>query len=344
MRLQSKLAQRDNGASEEGLPRDDARILPNLQGGHLRLHRLQNLGVRLGLDASWFYPLGLVALRFLARLARSAINRTGREDGLALEALVVRDRVRSEFVAGVAVRILLLLGPVSTVSNYRGREVRRRNLRVARTVRAADMTAARASLTAAGKQSVTLVAVPADTLARLLVDQVLAARLRRLRQLEVDLLVGTPIGHDGRVRGLLLGLGSASLTAGLLLLLGPLGRVASALLAPDVRAVGAFLGYAERDVAQVAVAPHAHADGLLGAESGALGGPPLAGGDLEAEPFAEQLGALLEELAPGDPGDAIGELVVGLGGGGGGFTGVWLASGAQTNATVIGLAQADLVG
>lgn len=118
MRLQSKLARGDNGASEEGLPRDEARILPNLQGGHLRLHRLQNLGVRLGLDASWFYPLGLVALRFLARLARSAINRTGREDGLALEALVVRDRVRSEFVAGVAVRILLLLGPVSTVSNY----------------------------------------------------------------------------------------------------------------------------------------------------------------------------------------------------------------------------------
>lgn len=118
MRPQSRFARRNNDASEEGLARDDARILSNLQGGQLRLHRLQNLGIRLGLDASRFYPLGLVALRFLALLARSAIHRTGREDGLALEALVVRDRVRSEFVAGVAVRILLLLGPISTVSNY----------------------------------------------------------------------------------------------------------------------------------------------------------------------------------------------------------------------------------
>lgn len=209
------------------------------------------------------------------------------------------------------------------------------------------MAAASASLAAAGKQGVTLVAVPADTLARLLVDQVLAARLGGLGQLEVDLLVGAPVGHDGRVRGLLLGLGGAALAAGLLLLLGPLGRVASALLAAGVRAVGALLGYAERGVAQVAVAAHAHADGLLGAESGALGGPPLAGGDLEAEPLAEQLGALLEELAPGDPGDALGELVVGLLGGSGsgsGFTGIWLASGVQTNVAAIGLARSELGG
>ena len=186
-------------------------------------------------------------------------------------------------------------------------------------------------------------AVPADTLARLLVDQVLAARLGRLGQLEVDLLVSAPVGHDGGVRGLLLGLGGATLAAGLLLLLGPLGRVASALLAADVRAVGAFLGYAEGGIAQVAVAAYAHADGLLGAESGALGGPPLAGGDLEAEPLAEQLGALLEELAPGDPGDALGELLVGLGGSGSGPTGIWLASGMQTNVTAIGLAQIEVV-
>lgn len=186
-------------------------------------------------------------------------------------------------------------------------------------------------------------AVPADTLTRLLVDQVLAVRLGRLGQLEVGFLVGTPVRHNGGVRGLLLGLGGAALAAGLLLLLGPLGRVASALLAADVRAAGAFLGYAECGIAQVTVAAHAHADGLLGAESGALGGPPLAGGDLEAEPLAKQLGALLEELAPGDPGDALGELVVGLGGSGSGFAGIWLASGVQINFRTIGLAQAKVI-
>lgn len=214
------------------------------------------------------------------------------------------------------------------LATIEGVEARRGNVRVARTVRAADMAAASAILAAAGKQGVALVAGPADTLARLLVDQVLAARLGGLGQLEVNLLVDAPVGHDGRVRGLLLSLGGATLAAGLLLLLGPLGRVASALLAAGVRAAGALLGYAERSIAQVAVAAHAHADGLLGAESGALGRPPLAGGDREAETLAEQLGALLEELAPGDPGDALGELVVGLlGGSGSGFTGIWLASG-----------------
>ena len=65
----------------------------------------------------------------------------------------------------------------------------------------------------------------------------------------------------------------------------------------------------------MAVASDAHADRLLGAESGSLGRPPFAGVDLEAESLAELLGTLFIDLAPGDPGDALGDLRFGLGGG-----------------------------
>lgn len=197
------------------------------------------------------------------------------------------------------------------------------NVRIARTIRAADMAAARASLAPTGEEGLALVAGPADTLARLLVDQVLPSSLGRLGELEVGLVVNTPVGDNGRVRGGLLGLGGPALAAGLLLLLGALGRVASALLAPDVLAARAFLGYTKRGVAQVAVAADAHADRLLGAEGGSLGRPPFAGVDLEAESLAELLGALLVELATRHTGDAFGDLGFGLGR----FTGAWLASG-----------------
>ena len=188
-----------------------------------------------------------------------------------------------------------------------------RNLRVSGAIRAAYVAAAGAGLAPTGEHCVALVAVPAHTLAGLLVDQVLATGLRRLCQLEVGLLINTPIGHNGRVRGELLGLGRAALTAGLLLLLGTLGRVASALLASGVRTVRTLLGHTEGSVAQMAVAPDAHANRLLGAESSTLGRPPLAGIDLEAEALAELLSALLIDLAPGDPGDALGDLGFDLG-------------------------------
>ncbi|MBE3041181.1 hypothetical protein IMZ48_01050 [Candidatus Bathyarchaeota archaeon] len=71
----------------------------------------------------------------------------------------------------------------------------------------------------------------------------------------------------------------------------------------------------------MAVAADAHADRLLGAEGGSLSRPPLAGVDLEPEPFAELLGALLVELAARDPGDALGDLGLDLDG----FTGMLLA-------------------
>ena len=92
-------------------------VLPDSQSRHLGFHGLQHLGIRLGLDPSGFYPFRLVGLGLLARLARGAVSDTGGEDGLALEALVVRDGVRAEFVTGVPVRVLLLLGPVWMVSS-----------------------------------------------------------------------------------------------------------------------------------------------------------------------------------------------------------------------------------
>lgn len=196
------------------------------------------------------------------------------------------------------------------------------NLRIARTIRAAEVPAASASLTPTGEQGLALVAGPADSLARLPVDQILASSLGRLGQLEVGLVVNPPVGGDGRVRGRLLGLGGPALAASLLLLLTALGRVAGALLATDVLAVGAFLGYTKRGVAQMAVASDAHADRLLGAESGSLGRPPFAGVDLEPESLAELLGTLLVELAPRHSGDALGDFGFGLGG----FTGARLAS------------------
>ena len=188
------------------------------------------------------------------------------------------------------------------------------NLRITRTIGATDVTALSASLATASKQGVALVAVPANPLARLPVHQVLASGLRRLGQLELGLLlIDAPVRHNDGVGSGFLRLRSPALTAGLLLLLGTLGRIASALLATDMRATGALLGHAERGVALMAGTPDAHANRLFGTEGSPLSRPPLTGVDLEPELLAELLGTLLIELAPRDSNDAFGKLGLFLG-------------------------------
>ena len=143
-----------------------------------------------------------------------------------------------------------------------------------------------------------LAAASSNALPGFLVDEVLAARLARLLQLNV-LLGRVPVGDDGWVLGTFLEEGCTAFPALLLLRLGALGWRAWALFAADMLAVGALPGETKESVAVVALAVHPHADGLLDAEGIALGRIPLGWLDLEAEALAEFLGALLEELRSG---------------------------------------------
>lgn len=191
----------------------------------------------------------------------------------------------------------------------------RDDIRVPGTVGAADVLAAVARL-GAGEEDLALAAVPADALPGLPVVEVLAAGLGG--PLEHDGLGGrVPVGDDGGLLGALLDDGRALLAALLLLGLGALRGHARALLAARVLALGALLAQAERGAAEVALAVHAHPDGLLHAEGVALGRVPLAGLQLQAVHLAELLRTLGKELGPRDLGGLNGRRDLGGGGGGG---------------------------
>lgn len=214
------------------------------------------------------------------------------------------------------------------------------NVRVSGTVGAAVVAALGACLAASGKERLALVAGSANPLSGLLVNEILSSSLAGA--LEDDVLgvlrIVRVVGDDGSV--LLLGLedGGALLPARDALGLGPLGRVADALGATDVLAGRALFGGGEGSVALVARSVNTHADGLLDAESGALGGDPLALLNLEAESLAQLSGALLKQLGSGHLDDALEVLVLALGrllggllgggsrGGGGGGTVIMLDS------------------
>lgn len=173
------------------------------------------------------------------------------------------------------------------------------------------MPAVGAELAAGLEQGTALVAVPSDSLAGLLVHEVLLSALGRDPQLG-SLVVEAVVDGDGRVLLEFLGLGGPSFSARLLFGLGPLGGIASALLAPDVLAVRALLGHSKGRVAEVAVAPDTHANRLLYAQGIAFGRVPVSGVELESETLTELLRALLINLTSGNLGDTLG-LSLGLG-------------------------------
>lgn len=169
------------------------------------------------------------------------------------------------------------------------------------------MLAVRARLVAGDEERAALVTGAADALARLLEDEVLAARLALDGQYG-HLAREVVVSNERRVLVERLELGGALFPAGRLLLLCPLGRVADALAAPDVLAARTLLCGAERRVAAVADAMDAHPDRLLDAQRVALRREPLVRLDLEPEALAQLLCALLGKLGPGNLECTLGHL------------------------------------
>jgi hypothetical protein len=149
----------------------------------------------------------------------------------------------------------------------------------------------------AREQALALTARPANALPGLPVVQILTTRLGR--PLEDHLLWSrVPVGDDWGRLGSLLEDGSPLLAAFLSLGLGALRRDTGALLAARVLAARAFAAQAKRGVAKMALPVHTHSDGLLYAESMALGRVPLARLQLEAVQLAKFLCSFREDLRP----------------------------------------------
>jgi hypothetical protein len=218
------------------------------------------------------------------------------------------DALRTKNVARVTQRILVFLGPMRVISRWRrNREMSEKsNLRIARAVGAANVTALVACLDASSEDGLALVACSPHALAGLLVHQVLASRLARL--LEGDLLLfDAVIGNDGGIFLLCFDKGSSLFAAGNPLFLGSLSRVAAALCAADMLAVRALLGGTEGRVALVASSANAHADRLVHAQNSVIRSRslPFVDRELEAESLTKLLGALLEQLGFGELGHTL---------------------------------------
>lgn len=151
---------------------------------------------------------------------------------------------------------------------------------------------------------VALVAVPPNAHARLLVDVVFPAGPRPRPRQDQGLGEAT-VRDDGVELAALLGQSLLFLLARRLLLVGAFGRAAGTLLATPVAAVGAFVARAERVLAQVTGPVNAHTHRLLHAQHMTLARVPLVGLDADAEPLAQDPGALLVDLTTRYPGGAL---------------------------------------
>lgn len=171
-----------------------------------------------------------------------------------------------------------------------------------------------AVLGAGREETVALVARPPHPLARLLVHQLLAARLAGLGHVNLLRRVYGVVRDDGHVLLVPLENGGPPLAAGGELGLGPGGRLAQAAVAADVVAVGALAGVeGEAGAAAVAGTADAHADGLVNTQHGLVGLDrlPVAGHDLEAVAFTKLLRPLLKHLRLGKRGNARDSLIPG---------------------------------
>jgi hypothetical protein len=140
------------------------------------------------------------------------------------------------------------------------------------------------------------VATSSDTLAWLLIDQVLTTGLAGSLEDNLLLVPGI-IGNDGGV--LLVGLddGSPPLTASDELFLGPLRGVAGALSTSGVFAISAFVAGGKVGVALVTGSADTHANWLVHTEDGVVTcgcGVPFRRAELETESLREVAGTLLK--------------------------------------------------
>lgn len=177
------------------------------------------------------------------------------------------------------------------------------------------MSTARTLLATSGEEGLAFVTSSPDSLARLLMHQILAARLARSGENNLLLLEGVVIvGDDGRIFLVGFDNGSPPLTTGNQLSLGALGRVTGALGASDMLAVGAFLGRSEVGVTSVAGTSYAHTNGLVHAENSIIGrsSVPIRRLKLETIALSKLLSSLLKHLIFSEFGDALLIFVLGL--------------------------------
>jgi hypothetical protein len=184
------------------------------------------------------------------------------------------------------------------------------DLRVSRTVSAADVTASLADFGSSNEQCVAFMASPSDTLTGLLVDKVLAACLAGACKHKV-LVLWAVVGLDRRVLAVGLDLGSSPLSTSNNFGLGALRRVTRAFGATSVVAVGTFLASAKGSVATMTSPANAHSDGLVHAQDGVArdGLLPFHGLNLQAKSFVQLLCSLLEKLQPRELADSSQSLV-----------------------------------
>jgi hypothetical protein len=210
----------------------------------------------------------------------------------------VRHTVGTEFISRITVWVLVLLG------------------RVSRTVGAANVAALGTCLVTGDEESRTFVAGSSHTLARLLMNQVLATGLTGSGEDDLLLIKSVRVvGNDGSV--LLVGFddGGTSFTAGNDLGLASLGRVAGTLSAASMLAARTLLGGRKGCVALVTGSSYAHTDRLVNAKNGIIGRPSLELRNVDIKPvtLAEFLSTLLNQLTPRQLGNAFQAFIFGLG-------------------------------
>lgn len=191
--------------------------------------------------------------------------------------------VGTEFISGITVWVLVLLG------------------RVSRAVGAANVAALGTCLITGDEEGRAFVAGSSHTLTRLLVNQVLATSFAGSGKDDLLLIKSVRVvGNNGSV--LLVGLddGGTSFTAGNDFGLASLGRVAGALGTTGMLAARALLGGRKGRVALVTGSSYAHTDRLVNAENGVIGRSSLEFGnvDIKSVTLAEFLSTLLNQLTP----------------------------------------------
>lgn len=159
------------------------------------------------------------------------------------------------------------------------------------------MTASLTCFSPSSEKRLALVAGSSDTLARLLMDEILASRLAWACKDEF-LVFGAVVGLYRGVFAVGLDLGSSPLAAGNGLGLRELRWVTRAFGATIVVAVGAFLSSAKGSVAAMAGSSNAHSNGFVHAKYGIArdGVVPLHGLNLQAKSFVQLFGSLFKQL------------------------------------------------
>lgn len=216
------------------------------------------------------------------------------EYSLTVPAFVMRYAVGTKLISRITIWVLVLLGWIS------------------RTVCAADVSALVTSLAAREEEGLALVAVPSHSLTGFLVDEILSSSLAgssKNNLLFVKLI--RVIGNDWGV--LLVGLddGGPPLATGDNLCFGSLGRVAGALCATGMLAVGALLGRGKGGAALVAGSSNTHADGFVHTKDSVVGGSSGELGKLDFQSISvtQLLGSFLQQLAPGQFGNTFESLI-----------------------------------